>query len=78
VDVPDNVLEKRIHLAEVRAKRKSKAFLLRQATQGGMESTLRGDGTHLSGKASGSPGSTTESQALRSHVVGDQAAHFFE
>jgi hypothetical protein len=29
VDVPDKVLEKRIHLAEVRAKRKSKAFLLR-------------------------------------------------
>jgi hypothetical protein len=29
VDIPDKVLEKRIHLAEVRAKRKSKAFLLR-------------------------------------------------
>jgi hypothetical protein len=29
VDVPDKVLEKRIHLAEVRAKRNSKAFLLR-------------------------------------------------
>jgi hypothetical protein len=29
VDVSDKVLEKRIHLAEVRAKRKSKAFLLR-------------------------------------------------
>jgi hypothetical protein len=29
VDVPDKLLEKRIHLAEVRAKRKSKAFLLR-------------------------------------------------
>ena len=29
VDVPDKVLEKRIQLAEVRAKRKSKAFLLR-------------------------------------------------
>ena len=29
VDVPDKVLEKRIHLAEIRAKRKSKAFLLR-------------------------------------------------
>jgi hypothetical protein len=29
VGVPDKVLEKRIHLAEVRAKRKSKAFLLR-------------------------------------------------
>jgi hypothetical protein len=28
VDIPDKVLEKRIHLAEVRAKRKSKAFLL--------------------------------------------------
>jgi hypothetical protein len=27
VDIPDKVLEKRIHLAEVRAKRKSKAFL---------------------------------------------------
>jgi hypothetical protein len=38
---------------------------------GTSESSLRGD-ANLSDKASGSPGSTTESQALRSQVVGDK------
>jgi hypothetical protein len=60
VDVPDKLLEKRIHLAEMRAKRKSKAFLLRgflgiknESSEAKWEKAYRSDVGSAGGAAAG-------------------------
>jgi hypothetical protein len=65
VDVPDKVLEKRIHLAEVRAKRKSKAFLLQglsghQEQEQSKSSETKWEKAYRSDVGSGSAGTTIE------------------